>query len=70
MPKASSRYQRYSDCLTSLETSLQTLVDQARLDGWTSNEIAAALVNFAVDVVPDTRRKAEVAPTKPSAAVH
>lgn len=69
MPRASSRYQRYSDCRTSLEESLRAIVDHARSNGWTSNEIAAALVNFAVDVVPDTREKAEEI-TQPSVAIH
>lgn len=69
MPRVSSRYQRYSDCRTSLEDALHAIVDQAKSNGWTSNEIAAALVNFAVDVVPDTRQQAEEA-SQPGTAIH
>lgn len=63
MATMNGRCQRHSDCRDALDDLLHRLVEEARLEGWNYHEIASALVNFAVDVVPDTRHNSAEQPS-------
>lgn len=63
MPVLNERYQRYTDCSDALSECLHRLVEEARAEGWSYHEIATALINFAVDVTPESRSHSVEQPT-------
>lgn len=46
--------ERYRDCADAIASAVTELIEKAVASGWTHNEVTTALVNLAVDLLPES----------------